>query len=90
LDVVIPGALTHSTTAKAPYWLPDAAQASIEANRTTRLFFIGALCWKLDVKVHTPEALEAKCTDSFSARGFLSRYSFGLRYQVWLASGGGA
>jgi hypothetical protein len=83
--VVIPGALTHATAAKSPYWLPDETQSALNARRTTRLFFIGALCWKLEAKVYSPEALEAKCTSSYNAKGFLSRYSFGLRYQARLA-----
>ena len=80
---MIPGSLTHSTVAKSPFWLPAAEVAAIDTNRSTTLFFIGALCWKLDKKARTMDELKSKCDSSFNVAGFLSRYSFGLRYQIF-------
>lgn len=55
------------------------------SKRTTKLFFYGALCWKTDqiVRKGNMRKLEAKCARSYGQPGFLSRYSFGLRYEIF-------
>ena len=82
-DLVLPGTLTHETVAKSPFWLPAAARAAQMAKRTTQLFFRRALCWKTDQKAYSEGKLDEKCKRSYGQAGFLSRYSFGLRYDVW-------
>ncbi|EOD25588.1 hypothetical protein EMIHUDRAFT_457504 [Emiliania huxleyi CCMP1516] len=49
-DLVVPGALVHSIVAKSPFWGDAAAVATAHRRRSTRLFFIGALCWKISDK----------------------------------------
>uniref|UniRef100_A0A7S3C275 Exostosin GT47 domain-containing protein n=1 Tax=Haptolina ericina TaxID=156174 RepID=A0A7S3C275_9EUKA len=53
------------------------------SNRRTQLFFFGALCWKTDQITHNEAELKRKCDRSYSQSGFLSRYSFGLRYDIF-------
>ena len=48
-----------------------------------QLYFFGALCWKTETKVHTLAQLAAKCQASYAQPGFLSKYSFGLRYEIF-------
>ena len=82
-DLVLPGALTQRVVAKSPHWGTDSQIADGHARRTTRLFFSGALCWKISTIARDMRALAAKCERSFSEPGFLSRYSFGLRYRIF-------
>ena len=82
-DVVVPGTLTDAVVAKSPFWLGEAALRRQHASRTTQLFFSGALCWKTSTIARTERALRDKCERSYSEPGFLSRYSFGLRYEIF-------
>uniref|UniRef100_A0A7S4B4E5 EGF-like domain-containing protein n=1 Tax=Chrysotila carterae TaxID=13221 RepID=A0A7S4B4E5_CHRCT len=86
-DIAVPGALTHAAVSKSPFLLAPRDLEAQMRSRTTQLFFIGALCWKLDVKVKTMQQLEKKCKESYGAPGFLSRYSFGLRYEIFKLHG---
>jgi hypothetical protein len=82
-DVVVPGPVTHATVERSPLLLPPSERDAQMAARSTQLFFFGALCWKTDNRARSLEALEKKCATSYRQPGFLSRYSFGLRYDVW-------
>ena len=57
--------------------------AAQHAQRSTLLYFSGALCWKTDNIARSERQLQQKCDRSYREPGFLSRYSFGLRYDVW-------
>ncbi len=48
--------------------------------RSTLLFFHGAICWQIYDKVRSLSALERKCKQR---HGFLDRYSFGVRWEVY-------
>ena len=82
-DVVVPGTLTDAVVQLSPFWMPLQAQAKQHATRSTLLFFSGALCWKTSTIARTPRELQRKCERSFNEPGFLSRYSFGLRYEIF-------
>ena len=82
-DLVLPGTLTHRVVANSPLWAPDAVIAAGHAKRTTTLFFTGALCWKTSTIARDLRDLANKCRRSYSEPGFLSRYSFGLRYRIF-------
>ena len=82
-DVVVPGTLTDSVVRLSPFWLGEAEQTAQHATRTTQLFFSGALCWKTSTIARTARELQRKCERSYSEPGFLSRYSFGLRYEIF-------
>jgi len=86
-DIVLPGTLMATVVARSPLWAPAVEQLAANAKRTTKLFFSGALCWKTDQIARTPEALKTKCHRSFSEPGFLSHYSFGLRYEIYRLHG---
>jgi hypothetical protein len=83
VDVVVPGTLTDRVVGLSPFWLGEAALEAQLSSRTTQLFFSGALCWKTSVIAHTDAQLKSKCDRSYSEPGFLSRYSFGLRYEIF-------
>ena len=82
-DVVVPGTLTHAVVELSPFWRSAAERAALDTARSTLLFFFGALCWKTDERADSLPKLRHKCQRSFSAPGFLSHYSFGLRYELF-------
>ena len=82
-DVVLPGTLTDVVVSRSPFWLPDAEIAEQHTKRTVQLFFSGALCWKTSTIARNERELERKCDRSYREPGFLSRYSFGLRYEIF-------
>ena len=82
-DIVVPGTLTDRVVAQSPFWGSDASIAAVHAKRRTTLFFSGALCWKISTIARTERELEQKCDRSYREPGFLSRYSFGLRYAIF-------
>ena len=84
-DLVLPGTLTSSTVQRSPWLLDETAlRAQLSpTRRPTRLYFFGALCWKTETKTSSLPELERKCRTSYEQAGFLSRYSFGLRYEIF-------
>jgi len=84
-DIVLPGTLKSEVVERSPWLLSPDARATQLAGRTTQLFFFGALCWKTDLIVRGWDfkQLRAKCDRSYSQPGFLARYSFGLRYEIF-------
>lgn len=84
-DVSVPGTLKESTVQRSP-WLLDDGDGALRRQlgaRTTQLYFFGALCWKTETRVHTMPQLAAKCKTSYEQPGFLRKYSFGLRYEIF-------
>ena len=79
----MPGTLTDAVVELSPFWLDEAGLAKQHASRTTQLFFSGALCWKTSTIARSERQLKDKCDRSYSEAGFLSRYSFGLRYEIF-------
>ena len=83
-DVCVPGTTMDDVVARSPFWLDDAEIAKLHEKRTTQLYFSGALCWKTSTIARTDKQLKQKCDRSYNEPGFLSRYSFGLRYEIYV------
>jgi len=82
-DVSVPGTLKESTVRRSPWLLDEVPMRRQLGARATQLYFFGALCWKTATVVHTIAQLAAKCKTSYEQPGFLSKYAFGLRYEIF-------
>lgn len=68
---------------RSPWLLDEVPMRRQLGARATQLYFFGALCWKTATVVHTIAQLAAKCKTSYEQPGFLSKYAFGLRYEIF-------